>query len=121
MPLRAFAETDYGCLPLGACFTDHNFDGRGPVHGRPGSLDYFTATFVRTGLFIKIHPEFAYRDGRTGLEEAVIRYEPSAQVIYANDAGFNGVKAVDGLMMDLLGKIMEHDPAGTSTRLLLEA
>ncbi len=120
---RPFTRTTFAHLPIGTCFTDPNFDSRKPIPAKCGLSDFLT-TYARHGMFIKIHPEFAYRDGparpeRDGpdrSEEAVVHYAPHSEIICGNAAGFNSQKISDPLALELLSKIMELGPAGTSTQ-----
>jgi len=118
MAYKAFTKAAFGRLPIGASFTDPGLSPRPVALSQRGCLDDFSVLFSGQGLLIKIHPEFAYRSGRLGTDEELKQYNASTEVISGNMAGFNGDKCADPLMLEILSKLMEVNPAGTPVRLI---
>ena len=114
MSLKEFASTTFDRLHIGAGFADPNFCDRRMARGKPGGLGDFTICLSNHGLFVKIHPKFAYRSGRSGEEEAVISYESSAETLFSCQGAGNYTPLSDNLLAQLFRAIMNNDPGCTS-------
>jgi hypothetical protein len=121
MAFRPYDSVAFDRLQIAACFADPHFGNQLPSGFHPSGVGAFSQAYSLHGLFIKIHKDYAYRNGRNGLDETVVRYPPMGRVIYSSCADFRSCKPSQQLEFRVLGKALELDPAGVLPRQLLAA